>query len=106
MRIERRKTSFVLAVVVAAAVSCQGGLALATNASSGGAAASGGASAVGSEVSRAARGRAIATWFGPGFYGQLTACGATSADRSSLTRRSRPGSKRGWQQRGSRREAA
>jgi rare lipoprotein A (peptidoglycan hydrolase) len=45
-------------------------------------AATGGASAPGTPAPRAKRARkvhanAIATWFGPGFYGQKTACGQT-----------------------------
>lgn len=78
MGTERRKTSFVLAVVVTAALSWPGGVALTANAATGGApAATGGASALGSEVSRAGHARAVATWFGPGFYGKQTACGQT-----------------------------
>jgi rare lipoprotein A len=59
-------------IAVAAALLCMGAQAPATLASTGGASApSGGAPA------KAGAKAQIATWFGPGFYGQKTACGQT-----------------------------
>ncbi|HEY4428704.1 MAG TPA: septal ring lytic transglycosylase RlpA family protein [Solirubrobacteraceae bacterium] len=73
MSIKSRKTPVLLAVVVATA-----GIALpvasAAAATGGSAAPSAGAAG---KVKRRAHGTAIATWFGPGFYGKLTACGQT-----------------------------
>ena len=65
-----------LAVTVIAMLACPAALAVSAAASTGGApAATGGASALGGTVPAAKQGRAVATWFGPGFYGKHTACG-------------------------------
>jgi rare lipoprotein A (peptidoglycan hydrolase) len=75
MPFELRKTTTL--VVLMGAISCMG-LACALEAS----AATGGASAPSAPAARAKPARkvhagGVATWFGPGFYGQRTACGQT-----------------------------
>jgi peptidoglycan lytic transglycosylase len=75
MRIDFRKTTASL-VLMGALTSTGVGGALDASASTGG------ASAPGAPAKRAKRARrvhpsGIATWFGPGFYGQKTACGQT-----------------------------
>jgi rare lipoprotein A len=65
-------------VVLLAAMLATGALgAHAAQASTGGASADGTSAArpAAPSLPRATRGAAIATWFGPGFYGQRTACG-------------------------------
>jgi rare lipoprotein A len=75
MRIDFRKT--MASLVLTSALTCTGaGAALDASA------ATGGASAPAGPAARAKRARkvhpsGIATWFGPGFYGQRTACGQT-----------------------------
>jgi rare lipoprotein A (peptidoglycan hydrolase) len=76
MGTERNKRSIMLAVILTAAASCAGTPAVAAIASTGGAAAVTGGSATSSGLlPSGARGHALATWFGPGFYGKRTACG-------------------------------
>lgn len=58
-----------LAVTMIAMFACPGALAVSA------AAATGGVSALGSVLPGVKQGRAVATWFGPGFYGKRTACG-------------------------------
>jgi rare lipoprotein A (peptidoglycan hydrolase) len=75
MRIDFRKTT--ASLVLMGALTCAGACG-AVDAS----AATGGASAPGGPAARAKPARkvhpsGIATWFGPGFYGQRTACGQT-----------------------------
>jgi rare lipoprotein A (peptidoglycan hydrolase) len=75
MRIDFRKTT--ASLVLTGALACAGACG-AVDAS----AATGGASAPGAPAARAKPARkvhpsGIATWFGPGFYGQRTACGQT-----------------------------
>lgn len=68
MMIERRKTSGLLAAMLTATALCAGATAVDALASTGGSAAS-------AEPSATASARSVATWFGPGFYGNQTACG-------------------------------
>jgi peptidoglycan lytic transglycosylase len=57
-------------------LACPAALTVSAAASTGGAAAAtGGASALGGPAPATRHGRAVATWFGPGFYGKRTACG-------------------------------
>jgi rare lipoprotein A (peptidoglycan hydrolase) len=66
----------VLAVTAIAMLLCPAAAAVEASASTGGApAGAGGVSAAAGEPSAASNGRAVATWFGPGFYGKHTACG-------------------------------
>jgi rare lipoprotein A (peptidoglycan hydrolase) len=73
-----RFTTTLLALL--AALSCAGVLAVGASASTGGAASPSAAESAPTSTSTPAikiHKSAIATWFGPGFYGQQTACGQT-----------------------------
>lgn len=60
-----------------AAPACAGALAAGALASRGGVAAPGGVAGPAEHPAAKAHKTGIATWFGPGFYGQTTACGQT-----------------------------
>jgi rare lipoprotein A (peptidoglycan hydrolase) len=74
MRPPARKITTVLALAVSATLFA--GLPAVTSAASAGGAVAPGATAPATSVHHI-RSSAIATWFGPGFYGQETACGQT-----------------------------
>jgi rare lipoprotein A (peptidoglycan hydrolase) len=75
MRIDFRKMT--ASLVLAGALTCTGaGGALDASAATGGASAPG-APAAHAKPARKVHPSGIATWFGPGFYGQRTACGQT-----------------------------
>jgi rare lipoprotein A len=75
MRIDFRKMA--ASLVLIGSLACTGALgALDASASTGGASAPGGAPAR-AKPARRVHPSGIATWFGPGFYGQKTACGQT-----------------------------
>jgi rare lipoprotein A (peptidoglycan hydrolase) len=77
MRIDFRKTTASL-VLVGALISLGAGSATDASAWTGGASAPGASpSAPRAKRARKVHASAIATWFGPGFYGQRTACGQT-----------------------------
>jgi rare lipoprotein A (peptidoglycan hydrolase) len=74
MRIDFRKTTVLL--VLMGALTCTGAFGtLDASAATGGASAPGGPARA--KPARKVRPSGIATWFGPGFYGQRTACGQT-----------------------------
>jgi len=76
MRTERRNSIVVLTVATIAMLACPAGFAVVASASTGGAqAATGGVAAASAQAPIGRHGRAVATWFGPGFYGKRTACG-------------------------------
>lgn len=75
-----RTRFFTILLALLAALFCAGVLAVGASASTGGAASpsagSSGAASTSTPVVKIHK-TAIATWFGPGFYGQQTACGQT-----------------------------
>ncbi len=75
MPVDFRKTTILL--VLTGAITCMGlACALDASATTGGAAAPGGTPAH-AKPARRVHPSGVATWFGPGFYGQTTACGQT-----------------------------
>jgi rare lipoprotein A (peptidoglycan hydrolase) len=76
MRTSRFKPTISLALCVATAV-LAGSLLWAADAPAAGTQAAGGAAAPSSGKAKKVAPTGIATWFGPGFYGQKTACGQT-----------------------------
>jgi rare lipoprotein A (peptidoglycan hydrolase) len=75
MPVDFRKTTILL--VLTGAITCMGlAWALVASAGTGGAAAPGG-TPVHAKPARRVHRNGVATWFGPGFYGQTTACGQT-----------------------------
>jgi rare lipoprotein A (peptidoglycan hydrolase) len=74
MRTELRKTTSLL--VLTGVMACMGMWTLDASAATGGASAPG-APAPHAKPARKVHPSGVATWFGPGFYGQRTACGQT-----------------------------
>jgi rare lipoprotein A len=76
MRKTPRTATILLALLAACACLATAAMS-ALGATSGGAAAPGSASATAAPVNHGIHSSGIATWFGPGFYGNKTACGQT-----------------------------
>ena len=64
-------------LVLATALTCAGVASSGALANTGGASAGGAGAPIGKPAKSKSRKAQIATWFGPGFYGQKTACGQT-----------------------------
>ncbi len=78
MRTALKTSPAVLGVLAASALAAfTGAVPVTALADSGGAAAPGAAAAPAATPAKNVRATAIATWFGPGFYGKQTACGQT-----------------------------
>jgi rare lipoprotein A (peptidoglycan hydrolase) len=73
MGTERRKTTVMLAAILTATMLCAG--AVDAIAGTGGAPAASAQASSSGVPSSSVSTRAVATWFGPGFYGKQTACG-------------------------------